>query len=453
MKNFFRVKIFVIFFIMLLSACLVFLKFYDDIFIVQAGVASNVAGFAWSETIGWISFNSNDCDTNENGYIDTQCGGDDSTTQTFDYGVNLDLEAGSFSGYAWSSNIGWIDFAPESPYPKLPNNFVEYDSANNTVIGWAKILSLGDDGWIKMSDDSVENWDGKGVSIDPATGDFSGWAWNGNNDGTGIGWISFNCSNNSSCESSDYKVSLNSAIAIEEAITIEKMTAPNWSKLSACEQKNAATAILRWTTNSVDQVKYQVIINDSDNFDSSVYNSGVIDEDTKQIVVSSDLESNTTYYWWVKVWGENGTDSGWVQFNTDIAGHELTDNEDYNLEKSNDSSLTFTTYKHEFPRVYFSYPENISKDEEVQFTDESKYYLSSDPNTSIDCDDGNCKWSWTSTTGATISGNTTPSPTIIFNSTENQTVKLEVTDGTGYCCEEEVEINISESLPAWIEVK
>ena len=171
----------------LLLAVLAFFNFQKDNKIARAGISDNVRGFAWSENIGWISFN---C-TN------------DSTCGTVDYGVNIDQATGNFSGYAWSSNIGWVSFEGTAPDYAFNTNCPSCTSANNCaacyspadnkIYGWGKVLALGDDGWLKMTDDSVVFWNGKGVKINPANGDFYGWAWNGNaTAGTGIGWVSFN---------------------------------------------------------------------------------------------------------------------------------------------------------------------------------------------------------------------------------------------------------------------
>jgi len=56
--------------------------------IAKAGIADNVSGWAWSENIGWISFNN------------TTGGG------TTNYGVDIDSSTGIFSGDAWSEHIG-----------------------------------------------------------------------------------------------------------------------------------------------------------------------------------------------------------------------------------------------------------------------------------------------------------------------------------------------------------
>jgi hypothetical protein len=52
-----------------------------------------LSGYAWSSNAGWIQFN-------------TSCGG-----------VTLDSATGNFSGYAWAENIGWINLNSTSPAP------------------------------------------------------------------------------------------------------------------------------------------------------------------------------------------------------------------------------------------------------------------------------------------------------------------------------------------------
>jgi hypothetical protein len=53
----------------------------------------NLAGYAWSENNGWISFSCADGGT---------CG-------DVSYGVTID-SGGEFQGFAWGENIGWISF-------------------------------------------------------------------------------------------------------------------------------------------------------------------------------------------------------------------------------------------------------------------------------------------------------------------------------------------------------
>lgn len=166
---------------------------------VKAGASQNVSGWAYSmgngsalndgkPGIGWISFNSYDCDVDKNNFVDSTagCGGDNATTIARDYGVNIDIPTGNFSGYAWGENARWIDFAPTSGYPGAPLHGARLES-NGTVTGWARVLSATTDpqaawdGWIKLSDAWLN-----GVAVSSATGKFSGYAW-----GDVVGWIDF----------------------------------------------------------------------------------------------------------------------------------------------------------------------------------------------------------------------------------------------------------------------
>ncbi len=145
-----------------------------DVSRVGAAETDNISGWAWSGGsdnnigIGWISFN---C-TNE------------SSCATSNYGVNVDSTSGNFSGYAWSANVGWIHFAPAGPYPGLPNHSAKREG--NTVTGWARVIATtgGFDGWIKLSDTNAPAY---GVTINPTTGNFSGYAWGD----SVLGWIDF----------------------------------------------------------------------------------------------------------------------------------------------------------------------------------------------------------------------------------------------------------------------
>lgn len=160
---------------------------------VEAGAADNVSGYAWSENIGWISFNNTS---------------DGAATS---YGVNVNTTTGDLSGNAWSENIGWVSFnradtgtPPATPFNGSSGPIAQVNLSTGSVTGWARVLSqsAAGDGWIKLSDDSIGVWSGKGVKIDPATGKFSGYAWSSDS----VGWISFNCATDGSCASSNYFV-------------------------------------------------------------------------------------------------------------------------------------------------------------------------------------------------------------------------------------------------------
>ncbi len=134
-----------------------------------------IKGWAWSENIGWISLNCSNTDyCNE-----------------IDYGVTI-LSTGYLSGYAWSENIGWIDFSSYGD--------AFFNSNTGDLSGSVRVVS--------GLEDSGDDFDGRislsgsnyGLSLDLNTYEIEGWAWGSEV----LGWISFNCSNENSCSSSNY---------------------------------------------------------------------------------------------------------------------------------------------------------------------------------------------------------------------------------------------------------
>ncbi len=139
---------------------------------VSAEVSHNMSGYAWSDTVGWISFNCTDSGS---------CG-------SSDYGVGVNETSGDLFGYAWSSNIGWISFTASDLVGCPGGGSCTANLSGSNLTGWAKVLSSsnpesgGWDGWISLSGSNYS------VTYDPISGEFSGYAW-----GSAIvGWIDFN---------------------------------------------------------------------------------------------------------------------------------------------------------------------------------------------------------------------------------------------------------------------
>jgi len=156
---------------------------------VKAGIDDNVSGYAWSENIGWISFNN------------TTGGG------ATNYGVDIEPD-GVFSGYAWSENIGWISFneGELSGCPTAPCQ-AKLDFGTKEISGWAKAVagSNGWDGWIKLRCEGAEcATSNYGVWLDNSVSpnELRDWAWGSDV----VGWISFNCLDGGNCGTSDYQV-------------------------------------------------------------------------------------------------------------------------------------------------------------------------------------------------------------------------------------------------------
>ena len=133
-----------------------------------SGEACNLSGYAWSDTIGWISFSCQD----------------DGSCATSNYGMSMDAN-GNLSGYAWSDNIGWISADP-SDVSGCPSGSCAPQVAGGVASGWLKALSGGSaqsggwDGWISLG--------GTGYGVtENNSGSFSGWAWGD----TDVGWVSF----------------------------------------------------------------------------------------------------------------------------------------------------------------------------------------------------------------------------------------------------------------------
>jgi len=170
---------------------------------------SPLAGWAWSDNIGWISFNcesDNSCDfSNPN--------------QPIGYLVYANTITGYLGGYAWSDNMGWLNF-----------DGGHIDLTTGAVTGTARFCSVfksgcsgaikpingtelgGWDGFVQLSDNNffkspVFSQPFEGVtykSISSSDGELVGYAWGDMN----VGWISFNCANDTSCGTSNYKVTL-----------------------------------------------------------------------------------------------------------------------------------------------------------------------------------------------------------------------------------------------------
>src|SRR3989344_2420291 len=150
---------------------------------VQAGAGQNVQGWIWSENIGWISLNSSNCDPDNDGQSNGATGCPSTGTSVPNYGVSIyrpsnwsDAEAGKFSGWAWSENIGWVAFyratagnPPFAPFLYATNTIMAaLDDDSNAVRGWARAVSACKDNY----------WNGSActsTSAGSASGGWDGW--------------------------------------------------------------------------------------------------------------------------------------------------------------------------------------------------------------------------------------------------------------------------------------
>lgn len=154
---------------------------------------NNIEGYAWSDNVGWISFS---------------CMNHYEEGEGYDYGVNFNRETGLFSGEAWNDEVGWISF-DSGDLSGCPSGTCEARLVDGDLTGWAKVLSS--DEWISL------NGEDYGVNLDAP--EFHGYAWGDR----ALGWINFNCSNESECGVNNYKVetTLHRLIVVTDLATIE----------------------------------------------------------------------------------------------------------------------------------------------------------------------------------------------------------------------------------------
>jgi hypothetical protein len=124
--------------------------FVSAVTICGTGSTCKLAGWLFSENYGFISLNSDNVGAIHN----SACTGNNNCQ----YAVSID-SAGNISGYGWSENIGWVCFGDGNGSitlgcvnnPPFGGNLTtKLDSVTGQIAGVAKIVSMGDNGWIKL---------------------------------------------------------------------------------------------------------------------------------------------------------------------------------------------------------------------------------------------------------------------------------------------------------------
>jgi len=136
-----------------------------------------LSGYAWSSNVGWISMN---CRNN-------------SSCSSAEYKVIFNETTRNLSGYAWSSNVGWLQFGGLSGFPSGAGRTVSensYIDEDGNLKGWARFIGY------DRNESGTPFWDGW-VSLSDGTGTYgprekdneiSGYSWGSNV----VGWITFN---------------------------------------------------------------------------------------------------------------------------------------------------------------------------------------------------------------------------------------------------------------------
>ncbi|MDA3839541.1 MAG: hypothetical protein PF572_00485 [Patescibacteria group bacterium] len=441
--------------------------------------SEDLYGYVWADTIGWISFSSLNCDPDS----DLQSEGIGNcpplNSPIPDYGVSVSSTTGNMSGFAWSPNVGWIDFAttsPTAPSYDFNTNCLDScevgdgcsacyapDSGNpgtGDLYGWAKIISLGDDGWISLSSSTAPLY---GITYDVATNQFSGYAWNGSSVDAGIGWLSFSSTN---CDTDDdgFSDAGGDCPAFGATITrygpMAQLNMPPTASfvfLTSITELPCDSGALDLEGPCVSNCELEPIVDwnydDPEGFLQHSYRftidevGGSNDFDTGE-VISSDTQIQPHL---LPITIEYGT-----EYDITI---ETWDN--YGLSSVVDT-YNFTTRKHQYPNPYFYwFIEDGSADEEIMFTASSTYYYDStdssadNPGSPGECLIPVCTKVWSSDDTTDFGDVNNATTTAVFPTDgDSQHMNLVVTDGDEYSCSTSTNaVDINKKLPSWIEVR
>lgn len=382
----------------------------------NASTTHNVTGYAWSDTIGWISFNN----TNHAG--------------TVSYGVNIE-EGGNLTGYAWSSNIGWISFSPSGPFPNGSYS-AKVDLNTKEFSGWARACSVFASGCSGSLSTNTGGWDGW-ISLRGSSPDYGvlaydedgshklqGYAWGG---GTVVGWISFSGSN--------YGVETTFPFVLTPQIS--DPSTPPTADSSYCNQSRMPHSIT-WKNDAatVDDSKY--VYEYEIKFGSDLTLTGEKSSAENVTWNYTDLEpacSNKCCDNYSEInWGTNYTIS--------IRGRNIDRSVSPQREGlwSTPVSVPFTTKDHCYPYVggINNTPDKIEVDEIILFEPINAGVHS-----------GVIGYNWNFPSADPLSSSL-ESPTTTFSESGSKDVVLVVNDGT-YSCSVTKNVTVQLPLPDWQE--
>ena len=437
--------------VIILVLAVSFLGIFGLDFLTEAGSGENVSGYAWSENIGWLSFNSTNCDSDGDGITDTGNYPNCPTSQSISsYGVNIDSGSGKLSGHAWSAEssgdyIGWISFdesdtgSPPSDDPCSDESCIakinppgQLGKSDVFIEGWARVLACCDsvpctssgacsncggwDGWIRFDHGRADE---PYIDID---GDWHGWAWGD----MVVGWISFNGADPDA--GGNYKVTLGQVNHPPTATNLQNTA----SVVDYCSE-SPNNIFLGWQFNDDDsgdsQSAYEIeVTRESDNQTKTTGKQTSSASSVAVFTVNSLIgeqfiwydSSEQGYTWKIKVWDSQDTESDWSD----------TD--------------SFNTPKHRYPSSIedFSWsPTKPSAEEDVVFTDHSTVYGGSTKSA----------WSWIFEDGNPATSDE-QNPVIQFTKSGEHQVTLEVTDSDNYACPATKTVGAQAELPGWQEI-
>ncbi len=361
------------------------------------------------------------------------------------YGVNINAD-GIFSGYAWSENIGWISFNEDelSGCPATPCR-AWVDLSTKEVSGWARACAVFQTGCSGNLDPNRGGWDGwirlrglnYGVSLDTSVSpaEFQGWAWSD----MVIGWISFNCKDRNVCSTSNYKVTTTFVLnqpPNKPGVPTEYPEGEAWNH---CAFKGVSIPTFHWTYSDPEgdpQTGYEIRIDDDSDF-------SVVDADEFKCNGQICSGGASTSFTPIPSPWEN-----WMNWNTDYWWIVRVKDDDHNHWSAWSEPNHFKTPKHAYPSIDFSWvPLKPSVNEIVQFTDKSTVYGGATKKFWY--------WTFEhGQPEETSETSNQQNPTVKFlsPSPKGNRVTLSVTDSDGFSCTGEKYVNLQLPLPEWKEI-
>ena len=154
----------------------------------EEGVEGAVSGWAWSSNYGWISLN---CDNTYYG----------SELRLCPPGYGWDLNADyTMDGWAWDSNLGWLCLGstctaygvdPVSGNPPTAT----YSRSTGQVNGWGKFINFDESGWLQLRGNWCGIPDDQCTRLNFSRRSIEGYAWAGGQTAAGVdvgpGWLAF----------------------------------------------------------------------------------------------------------------------------------------------------------------------------------------------------------------------------------------------------------------------
>lgn len=245
-------------------------------------VNPRLSGWAWNDGFGWISFRYTDYDPT--------------------FGINLNPVTNLVHGFAWSPNVGWIQYDPAGPYPGgtgTADSPSTWDPATGNLSGWAKILSLNNNGWISLRDN------GYGVVVNKNTGGWSGQAYNDN-----IGWILYD---------HNFPAKIMSTDVAGFPPTTPILQNPLGSNV-ACVNSALVNPTFSWNASAA-QNTFNIQVDTHQDFSAPSINFTAVAPAANANYIANGLLANTTYHWRVRIRNIGGV---WSPFGaTGAAGNEL----------------------------------------------------------------------------------------------------------------------------------